>query len=249
MSVLEVALLALAGFFTSALTAVIGAGGGTVLLALMLQVMPPAAAIPVHGVVQLASNTARTWLFRRSLAWPLIWRFALLLPFGVILGLWLFQHMPKELVQVLIGCFVIFTLFLRQLGRFAPKEFPLWAFVPLGFVTGALNMIVGVIGPVLGALVIRKELSKEAIVGTLGFFGVLGNLLKIAGFVFAGFSLVEYGPALLVMVPAAMLGAAAGKRVLGYVSELLFLRVFQLMLLGLAAKLILYDGLIWLLPG
>lgn len=249
MSGLEVALLAIAGFFTSALTAVVGAGGGTVLLALMLQFMPPATAIPVHGVVQLASNTSRTWLFRQHLAWPLISRFALLLPFGVILGLWLFQHMPKELVQVLIGCFVIFTLFLRRLRRFAPSDFPLWAFVPLGFVTGALNMIVGVIGPVLGALVIRKELSKEAIVGTLGVFGVLGNLLKIAGFVYAGFSLAEYGPALLVMIPAAMLGAAAGRRVLTNVSEMLFLRVFQLMLLCLAAKLILYDGLMWLWPS
>lgn len=249
MSGLEIGLLAVAGFFTSALTAVVGAGGGTVLLALMLQIMPPAAAIPVHGVVQLASNSARSWLFRRSLAWPLIIRFGLLLPFGVILGLWLFQQMPKELVQVLIGVFVVFTLFLRRLGGLAPREFPLWAFVPLGFVTGALNMIVGVIGPVLGALVIRKELSKEAIVGTLGVFGVFGNLLKIAGFAYAGFSLLEYGPTLLVMVPAAMLGAAAGRRLLAHVSEVVFLRIFQAMLLGLAAKLIFYDGLSWLLLG
>ncbi|MCW5603484.1 MAG: sulfite exporter TauE/SafE family protein [Burkholderiales bacterium] len=137
---IDISLLVAAAFFTSALTAVAGAGGGTILIALMLLFMPPAAAIPAHGVVQLASNTWRVWLFRRHMAWPLIIRFSLLMPFGTALGLWLFQGMSKELVQILIGFFVLLTLFLRHLKRFAPKEFPLWAFIPLGFVTGALNM-------------------------------------------------------------------------------------------------------------
>ena len=34
----------------------------------------------------------------------------------------------------------------------------------------------------LGVLIIRKDLSKESMVGTLGFFGLVGNLLKVAGF-------------------------------------------------------------------
>ncbi len=66
---LEIALLSLAAFCTSALTAVVGAGGGTALIALMLQLMTPAAAIPVHGAVQLASNATRAWMLRRYMAW------------------------------------------------------------------------------------------------------------------------------------------------------------------------------------
>jgi uncharacterized protein len=54
---IDISLLVGAAFCTSALTAVAGAGGGTILIALMLLFMPPAAAIPAHGVVQLASNT------------------------------------------------------------------------------------------------------------------------------------------------------------------------------------------------
>ena len=94
-------------------------------------------------------------------------------------------------MQVLIGFFALLTLFLRHLKRFAPKEFPLWAFVPLGFVTGALNMIVGVIAPVPGVLIIRKDLNKENVVGTLGFLGFIDNLLKIAAFTLVGFSFAE----------------------------------------------------------
>jgi uncharacterized membrane protein YfcA len=242
MTTLDIVILGSAAFFTSAMTAVVGSGGGTILIALMLQFMPPVAAIPVHGVVQLASNVWRTWLFRRNLAWHLIWRFALLVPAGIAVGLWLFQGLPAEAVKLLIGCFIIVTLFARRLGRLRDKDLPLWAFFPMGFFVGVLNMIVGVVAPVIGVLIIRKELSKEDYVGTLGFYGVLTNGFKLAGFMLAGFSVVEYGPAILAMVPAVLAGTWAGKRLLGRLSERVFMIVFQTALIALALKLIVWDG-------
>jgi uncharacterized membrane protein YfcA len=104
-------------------------------------------------------------------------------------------------------------------------------------------MIVGVIAPVLGAIVVRQDLKKEEIVGTLGFFGLIGNLLKIAGFTAVGFSFAEYWLLLTVMVPAAILGARAGRILLAKLDERLFLIGFRLMLGALALKLIAIDGL------
>lgn len=243
MAIGEIAFLAAAAFCTSAATAVVGAGGGTALIALMLQTLPPAAAIPVHGVVQLASNVTRSWLLRDHLSWPIILRFAALMPFGVWLGLELFQSLPPSAIQLLIGCFVLLSLGARRIGRWRESEVPLWAFTPIGFVTGALNMVVGVIAPVLGVLIIRKDLSKEAMVGTLGFFGLAGNLLKVSGFTIVGFSFVEYGPLLLAMVPAAVLGARVGRSMLAGLDPKYFLPAFQCVLAVLAFKLILIDGL------
>ena len=243
MEAFEIVLLAVAAFSTSALTAVVGAGGGTALIALMLLIMSPAAAIPAHGVVQLASNVTRSWLLRQHMAWPIIWRFALLLPFGVVLGLWLFQGLSGAVIQLLIGSFVLLTLALPYLKQDHIKETPIWAFIPVGFCTGCLNMIVGVIAPVLGAIIVRKDLKKEEIVGTLGFFGLIGNLLKIAGFTAVGFSFAEYWLLLTVMVPAAILGARAGRILLAKLDERLFLIGFRLMLGALALKLIAIDGL------
>ena len=242
----EVLFLSVCAFFTSALTAVVGAGGGTALIALMLQVLNPAAAIPVHGVVQLASNTTRVYLLWNALSWPIIIRFVLLMPLGVALGLLVFQGLPTSAVQLLIGLFVLASLFTRQIGRWRESEVPLWAFVPIGFVTGALNMVVGVIAPILGVLIIRKDKSKEAMVGTLGFFGFVGNLLKVAGFALIGFSFVTYGPLILCMVPAAIVGTRVGRAVLAEMDPKLFLLAFRLMLIALALKLIVYDGLGWL---
>lgn len=247
MDVMDIAILSIAAFCTSALTAVVGAGGGTALIVIMLQMMNPAAAIPVHGAVQLASNITRTWLLWDHMVWPIIWRFALLLPVGVALGLWLFQGLPSALIQALIGAFVLVSLATRNLAALKDKDLPLWVFVPVGFVTGILNMIVGVIAPILGVLVVRNDLKKEQVVGTLGFFGLIGNLLKIAGFTVVGFSFAAYGPTIVCMVPAAILGARVGRAVLANLNERIFMGAFRIMLAGLALKLLIVDGVMRLL--
>lgn len=243
MTILEIAMLSAVAFCSSALTSVVGAGGGTVLLAIMLQFMNPADAIPVHGAVQLASNTSRIWLFRKHLNWPIIIRFSLLLPIGVVVGLWLFQGLSTAVVQGLIGIFILITLGIKAVKGLREFKLPLWVFVPVGFATGILNIIVGVIAPVLGVFITRTDLKKEQVVGTLGFFGFVGNLFKVVGFVVIGFSFFAYGMTILCMVPAAILGTRLGKVLLVNLNEEVFTRLFNLVLISLALKLILHDAL------
>jgi len=100
-----------------------------------------------------------------------------------------------------------------------------------------------VIAPVLGVLVMRKDLSKEGVVATLGFFGFIGNLLKIAGFTLIGFSFEQYGLVMLCMVPAAIVGTRVGGAVLSRMDERYFIIAFRPVLFALALKLIAYDGL------
>lgn len=248
MNATEIALLGLTCFLSSSLTAMIGFGGGTILIGVMLLFLPPAAAIPFHGLVQLFSNGWRVTLFRHHINWRISWRFALLLPFGVTIGLWFFQGLPPELIQILIGFSVLFALVSRQLKGLRKNDLPLWAFIPLGFVVGILNMIVGVVAPLLGVLVIRREMNKEAVIGTMGFMATSGHLVKVAAFVLAGFSFRPYLPALALMVPAVMLGGAMGKWLLGHFNENIFRVLFQLVLFFLSMKLIIWEGLFKLWP-
>ena len=66
-----------ASFFTSALTAAFGLGGGLALLGVMGALFPPAAVIPVHGLAQLGSNAGRFYLQRASVVWKIAGWFAL----------------------------------------------------------------------------------------------------------------------------------------------------------------------------
>ena len=104
-------------------------------------------------------------------------------------------------------------------------------------------MLVGVIAPILGVLVIRKELSKESIVGTLGFFGFIGNLLKIIGFTIVGFSFMKYSLAIICVIPSGILGTYIGRIGLSKLNEKYFLILFRIVLIILAIKLIAIDGL------
>ena len=46
-------------FLTSLITAAFGIGGGVVMIAVLASILPPAALIPVHAVVQVGSNAGR----------------------------------------------------------------------------------------------------------------------------------------------------------------------------------------------
>lgn len=246
MTLFEIAFLSVTVFATSAMSATVGAGGGTALIAIMLQFMSPAAAIPVHAAVQLAPNVTRVILMWRYMAWPLILRFSTLMPLGAWVGLELFQGLPTEVVKMLIGVFVLASLLGRNIGKWAERDIPLNAFVPIGFLAGLLNMVVGVVAPIVGVLILRKDMSKESMVGTLGFFGTAGSLLKVIGFSLIGFSFIEYGPLMLCMIPAAIIGTRVGRAFLGRLDEKYFLLGFRFVLVGLALKLIVIDGLGWM---
>ena len=56
------------------------------------------------------------------------------------------------------------------------------------------------------AVILKQSISeKKSIVGTLGYFGLIGNLLKIIGFTLIGFSFYEYIDTFLMIIPATLL--------------------------------------------
>jgi len=229
-------------FLTSTLTAVIGAGGGTALLLVMLYLMPAASVVPVHGCIQLVSNTARVWLFRKHMNWRIIASFVAPMPFGVYLGLQVYDRLDPAAIQLVIAAFVLVSLVISAPKQSRIKGLSSWAYATGGVVIGAGNMIVGVLAPVLGAMIRLERLGKESTVGTLGFFGFAGNVLKIAGFAIVGFSFAPFAPMIICASLATIAGNLVGKRVLSGMTSQTFERAFKLMLGLLAAKLV-WDAL------
>ena len=84
MDPVTVTLLCGVAFATAVLSAMVGLAGGTVLLAVMLLFFEPSAAVPLHGVIQLVSNGARTVVQGRHVAWRVVgWYSLLLLPLAL----------------------------------------------------------------------------------------------------------------------------------------------------------------------
>jgi uncharacterized membrane protein YfcA len=231
-------LLTTLSFFTALMTSLAGAGGGTVLLAAMLQFMNPAEAIPVHGVIQFSSNLTRTWLLRKFVNWSIVIRFSLLLPIGVYIGLQIFQNMDSDNIKNIIGIFILTALVLQNLKFIKSFFVPYYAFYFIGLITGILNILVGVIAPLLAVILKQSITEKKSIVGTLGYFGLIGNLLKIIGFSLIGFSFYEYIDTFLMIIPATLVGSRVGQLLLNKISNKIFMIIFQIILIGLAIRLL-----------
>ena len=169
---LSVLVISLTAFATSTVTAIIGAGGGTALLLVMLYFLPAASVVPAHGCIQLVANTTRVILFRRHMHWPVILRFVLPMPLGVYAGLQVHHMMSETALQIAIAGFVLISLLIRKPTGPMAAGLPGWVHLGAGFVTGIGNVLVGVIAPVLGAILRFENLTKERMVGTLGFFWV-----------------------------------------------------------------------------
>ena len=231
-------LLTTLSFFTALMTSLAGAGGGTVLLAAMLQFMNPAEAIPVHGVIQFTSNLTRTWLLKKFVNWSIVLRFTALLPIGVYIGLQIFQNIDANNIKNLIGMFILLALIFQNL-KFINKFFlPDYAYYFVGLLTGILNILVGVIAPLLAVILKQSISEKKSIVGTLGYFGLVGNLLKIIGFTLIGFSFYEYIDTFLMIIPATLVGSRVGQFLLNKISNKIFTIIFQIILIGLAIRLL-----------
>jgi uncharacterized membrane protein YfcA len=231
-------LLTTLSFFTALMTSLAGAGGGTVLLAAMLQFMNPAEAIPVHGVIQFSSNLTRTWLLRKFVNWSIVIRFTILLPIGVYIGLQIFQNMDSDNIKNIIGMFILLALTLQNLKFIKSFFVPYYAFYFIGLITGVLNILVGVIAPLLAVILKQSISEKKSIVGTLGYFGLIGNLLKIIGFSLIGFSFYEYIDTFLMIIPATLVGSRVGQLLLNKISNKIFMIIFQIILIGLAIRLL-----------
>ena len=72
----ELIILIIAAFITSSISAVLGMGGGIILLGIMAIIIPEGyKVIALHGMVQLFSNTTRTYVFRQYIKTNLIKQF------------------------------------------------------------------------------------------------------------------------------------------------------------------------------
>lgn len=237
----EIAILAAAALATSALSASVGMAGGITLLAVMLVFLDPLVAIPVHGAVQLVSNSSRAVIQRRHVRWGIVARYALLLlPMG-FLGLPIAQALPPAATKLAIGLFVLVATWspgALLLGTHPEATNPNQRFFVLGGVVGVLNVTIGATGPLIAPFFLNLGLDRFQLVGTKAACQTLGHLAKLAVFGIAGFAFGAFVPLLLLLAGLVVVGTWIGSRLLEHVDERFFALLYKGVLTAIAAYLI-----------
>ena len=236
--------LTLVGFATSILSAVVGMAGGVTLLSVMLLFYDPLVAIPLHGVVQLVSNSSRAVIHRSHLRWDLIWRYGvLLIPAGFV-GVEVSQALPPSITRAIIGVFVLFATWAPQLlllGAHPEQSEPHRRFFLMGGATGFLNPTIGATGPLIAPFFLNLGISRFSLIGTKAACQALGHIAKIVVFGVVGFVYTVYLPLLFALAASVIIGTNVGTRILGRVNEVLFVRLYKGVLTLVAVHLIVKE--------
>ena len=242
---MELAVLCVAAFLASILSAVVGMAGGIVLLTVMLLYFEPLIAIPLHGVIQLVSNGSRSFIQRAHVRWDLVWRYAILLLPMAYVGLSVARALSPELARTLIGVFVLLATWRPgwlTLGTHPEQTRPRRRFVVLGGVIGFLQMNIGATGPLIAPFFLNLGLTRQALVGSKAAVQTLGHVTKILLFGAFGFAFSEYGLLLVSMCALVVLGTWIGSQLLDRVNERVFTWLFKSVLTLIALRLVLWDG-------
>jgi uncharacterized membrane protein YfcA len=236
----DLAILGVAAFATAVLSAIVGMAGGITLLAVMLLFLEPLVVIPLHGAVQLVSNSSRTFIQRAHLRWDIIGRYSvLLLPMGFV-GLWLARGLPPDAMKMLIGVFVLAATWapgLLLLGTHPEETNPERRFFLLGGVVGVVNMAVGATGPLIAPFFLNLGLTRFALIGTKAGCQMLGHLAKLVVFGIAGFAFQDWIPLLVLLSACVIAGTWAGSQLLTRVSEVWFVWIYKAVLTLIAVRL------------
>lgn len=224
-----------AAFFTSALTAAFGLGGGLALLAVMSTVFPAPAVIPVHGVAQLGSNASRFILQRRDAVWPIVLWFAAGGVIGAAIGGRLVVEMPVWALRAGVGVFILYTVWGPRPKSFSPG-------VKTFFFTGAigsfLTMFFGATGPIAATMLSATKLGRLNIVATHAACMVAQHGLKIIAFGVLGFAYGEWAALIALIVAAGFAGAVVGTHTLRAMPEKTFKQGFKYILSAIAIYLL-----------
>jgi uncharacterized membrane protein YfcA len=224
-----------AAFISSTLTAVMGVGGGMLLISIMAVAMPPAAIVPVHGVAQLASNASRGIFALREINWKIFWPFLLGCLLGSVAGSSLLIRFPSEFLPIPLGIFILLMTWMPQLKK---KFWLPGRFFSLGLTQAVLTLFVGATGPLNMPFLLREGLSKDQIVVTGSALMTIVHLIKILTFGFIGFTFSSYLPLMTGMVIAVIAGSYVGTRIRSKVPEQAFKNIFKLLITFLALRMI-----------
>jgi uncharacterized protein len=228
------AALVVLSFFTSAVTATFGLGGGAMLIAAMTLVFPPVVAVPVHGLVQLGSNAGRALLMRAHVQWHFAGYFLVGSAAGALVGGRVATLLPEQLFTALIAAFILWS-------AWGPKprgvaRGPL-ATAAAGLFTSALGMVTGVAGPLVIAY-LRFLPDRHQIIATHALLMTAQNVFKALAFALFGFAFAPYLPLVAAMVATGFLGTTLGRGLLQKVPETAFRWGFRIILSLVALDLL-----------
>lgn len=222
-------------FFTSTITAIVGLGGGMMLIAIMPSFLPINAVIPIHGLTQLSSNFSRAFFGYKDIQYEVIPKFFI----GSLLGVGLFASIVSlislEYVPLFMGAYILLSLWS---AKFNDKIKKFENYYLIGFFQSGLSIVVGATGPLAMTLLLKDYGDKNKVVVTAAAIMCITHILKLIVFIYFGFVFFDYIGVIIAMVVGAIAGSWIGTKLRDKVDGKKFTMILKVILTALAIKII-----------
>lgn len=235
-------ILSVAAIVASTLGGVAGFGTGVIMIPAIAWSVGVKATVPVLTVCMLLGNSARAWFSRREIEWRVVAAFlAGAVPMTVV-GAMLYARIDSQWISRILGAFMIVSVPLRhwlaQSGIIVRlRHIPL---VGAGF--GFLSALVGAVGPIVTPFFLSYGLRRGRYLGTNALCTVGAYIARLVMFRRAD---LLTGPVVLtgLYIGVVMIGGAwLGYRLLERMTEKVFLRIIEALLVVFGLQFLLWPA-------
>lgn len=231
----------LLGIIAFVISTISGGGGALILIPMLNWLIGVGNTAPVLNLGTLIGRPARLIIFWQHIQWRVFIFYVPPAIIGAILGAWLFTNFKVTWLQIVVGLFLISTIFQYRFGK-KERSFHtrLWHFIPLGFLISILGTIIGAMGPVLNPFYLNLGLDKEDLIATKTANSFFMGVSQIGSYTFFGLLHGEFWIYGICLGIGATIGNILGKRFLGHMKSRTF-RVLLIIMMVISGILLIYG--------
>lgn len=221
------------------------AGLGVLFVAIFSSVLPAKAASGFVLPLLIFGDLVAVWSYRGHAQWRHLWRLFPWTAAGVGLGYVAMGRIDDRQARVLIGAIICAMVALHGLRKMQaaraarrapvpPAETPgygAWFAPTIGVLAGFTTLVANAAGPLMAIYLLARKSPKLEYVGTNAVFFLLLNLFKVPFMAHLGLITTESFAVNLALLPAVLLGAWLGKKLLVRINQ----KLFEHLALGLSA--------------
>lgn len=210
------------------------AGFGMLFVVIFSRIMPAKQATGLVLPLLCFGDVVAVLWYRHHAAWKHLWRLFPWTAAGVMAGYLAMGRIDDRQASRLIGVIIVSLVAIQLWRRRAAgheTEHGAWFAPTIGVLAGFTTLVANAAGPLMAVYLLAMRLPKMEYVGTAAVFFLLLNLFKVPFMVDLGLINAASFALNLKLLPAVLVGALIGRRLLARVNQ----RWFENLALALSA--------------